>query len=98
MFSYILVLFLIINCIFFIISTDNGYPEPYAFDVPHSIVDVPSKQWVCVADRENGRVTCFDYNGKLIKEIHPTEMSRRMFAVTYSRENGKNIGCLLVVY
>ena len=73
----------------FCILTANGYPEPYAFDVPHSIVDVPNKQWVCVADRENGRVTCFDYNGKLVKEIHPTEMSKRVFAVTYSQENGK---------
>ena len=35
-------------------------PTAYNFRVPHALALVESKNLICVADRENGAVQCFD--------------------------------------
>lgn len=62
--------------------------EPYAFDVPHSVTALEDRGWVCVADRENGRVTCFNYDGGVTQQIHPTPTNNRVYAVSYSQPDG----------
>lgn len=54
------------------------------FNIPHSLVFLPDKREVCVADRENGRIQCFTENGEFVKEIKKEEFSLQVFAITYS--------------
>lgn len=55
------------------------------FQIPHSLVFLPDKQEVCVADRENGRIQCFlAKNGEFVKEIKKEEFGGEVFAITYS--------------
>lgn len=68
----------------------DGYPPVGAFDLPHSLTLLRDLQWLCVADRLNGRVQCFDYNGAFIKQIHLKEFNGVVFGVSYSEADGKN--------
>ncbi|KAM6976281.1 peptidylglycine alpha-amidating monooxygenase isoform 1-T1 [Tautogolabrus adspersus] len=55
------------------------------FRVPHSLVFLPDRQEVCVADRENGRIQCFIADtGEFVKEIKKEEFGGEVFAITYS--------------
>ncbi|XP_028273446.1 peptidyl-glycine alpha-amidating monooxygenase B isoform X1 [Parambassis ranga] len=55
------------------------------FRVPHSLVFLPDKKEVCVADRENGRIQCFiAETGEFVKEIKKEEFGGEVFAITYS--------------
>ncbi|XP_070780965.1 peptidyl-glycine alpha-amidating monooxygenase [Enoplosus armatus] len=55
------------------------------FRIPHSLVFLPDRKEVCVADRENGRVQCFiAETGEFVKEIKKEEFGGEMFAITYS--------------
>lgn len=55
------------------------------FQLPHSLVFLPDKQEVCVADRENGRIQCFiAKTGEFVKEIKKEEFGGEVFAITYS--------------
>uniref|UniRef100_UPI0037E7CFF3 peptidyl-glycine alpha-amidating monooxygenase isoform X1 n=1 Tax=Semicossyphus pulcher TaxID=241346 RepID=UPI0037E7CFF3 len=55
------------------------------FHVPHSLVFLPDRQEVCVADRENGRIQCFiAESGEFVKEIKKEEFGGEVFAITYS--------------
>lgn len=59
------------------------------FRVPHSLVFLPDKKEVCVADRENGRIQCFTTtNGEFVKEIKKEEFGGEVFAITYSPAGG----------
>ncbi|XP_070542218.1 peptidyl-glycine alpha-amidating monooxygenase B-like [Ptychodera flava] len=43
----------------------SGTPEgsePHSFSIPHSLALAEEHQMICVADRENGRIQCFDVN------------------------------------
>ncbi|XP_064620125.1 peptidyl-glycine alpha-amidating monooxygenase-like isoform X3 [Lineus longissimus] len=63
-------------------------PPANAFYIPHSITLVEDKKEVCVADRENGRVQCFDYDGKFLRKLKPKEIGDRLFAISYSPKAG----------
>ncbi|KAM9338178.1 peptidyl-glycine alpha-amidating monooxygenase B [Symphorus nematophorus] len=64
-------------------SSDRRRRVP--FQVPHSLVFLPDKQEVCVADRENGRIQCFiAETGEFVKEIKKEEFGGEVFAITYS--------------
>ncbi|KAM8744151.1 peptidyl-glycine alpha-amidating monooxygenase isoform 1-T3 [Acanthopagrus schlegelii] len=55
------------------------------FRIPHSLVFLPNKQEVCVADRENGRIQCFiAETGEFVKEVKKEEFEGEVFAITYS--------------
>ncbi|XP_054468876.1 peptidyl-glycine alpha-amidating monooxygenase isoform X2 [Anoplopoma fimbria] len=55
------------------------------FRIPHSLVFLPDRQEVCVADRENGRIQCFiAQTGEFVKEIKKEEFGGEVFAITYS--------------
>ena len=43
---------------------------------------------VCVADRENGRVQCFDLDGEFVKTVKPSEFGSRIFSTAYTKANG----------
>ncbi|KAK7895859.1 hypothetical protein WMY93_021184 [Mugilogobius chulae] len=55
------------------------------FRIPHSLVFLPDRREVCVADRENGRIQCFiAETGEFVKEIKKEEFSGQVFAIAYS--------------
>ncbi|KAM7393431.1 hypothetical protein PAMA_008197 [Pampus argenteus] len=55
------------------------------FRIPHSLVFLPDRREVCVADRENGRIQCFiAETGEFVKEIKNEEFGGEVFAITYS--------------
>uniref|UniRef100_A0A3B4Z4W3 Peptidylglycine alpha-amidating monooxygenase n=1 Tax=Seriola lalandi dorsalis TaxID=1841481 RepID=A0A3B4Z4W3_SERLL len=68
-------------------SSDRRRRVP--FQVPHSLVFLPDRREVCVADRENGRIQCFiAETGEFVKEIKKEEFGGEVFAITYSPAGG----------
>lgn len=67
-----------------------GTAEPGSgtFNVPHSMTLAEDKGLLCVADRENGRIQCFDLDGNFQLMIHSPEFGDRIFAVSYCRLHG----------
>lgn len=64
-------------------SSDRRRRVP--FQIPHSLVFLPDRREVCVADRENGRIQCFiAETGEFAKEIKKEEFGGEVFAITYS--------------
>lgn len=59
------------------------------FDIPHSITVSEENDLVCVADRENGRVQCFDLDGNFRHTIKHPEFGTRLFAVEHCPHHGK---------
>ncbi|XP_054860056.1 peptidyl-glycine alpha-amidating monooxygenase isoform X2 [Amphiprion ocellaris] len=59
------------------------------FQIPHSLVFLPDRKEVCVADRENGRIQCFiAETAEFVKEIKKDEFGGEVFAITYSTAGG----------
>lgn len=67
-----------------------GTAEPGSgtFNVPHSMTLAEDKGLLCVADRENGRIQCFDLDGNFQLMIHSPEFGDRIFAVSYCKLHG----------
>uniref|UniRef100_A0A1B6DI40 Peptidylamidoglycolate lyase n=1 Tax=Clastoptera arizonana TaxID=38151 RepID=A0A1B6DI40_9HEMI len=60
-------------------------PPIYNFNVPHALTLVEDKELVCVADRENGRVQCFDWKtGNFSYQIYSNVIGSEVYSVTYS--------------
>ncbi|XP_077988747.1 peptidyl-glycine alpha-amidating monooxygenase-like [Glandiceps talaboti] len=75
--------------------TGKGFPPPGKFNLPHGLALAEDKQQICVADRENGRVQCFQTSdGTFVKEYHPQQFDGRVYAIDYQPING---GLLYVV-
>ncbi|XP_071965319.1 peptidyl-glycine alpha-amidating monooxygenase B-like [Antedon mediterranea] len=56
------------------------------FNIPHSLAIVESRRMICVADRENGRIQCFNtITGDFIHEIEKREFGGQVFAIAYDR-------------
>ena len=70
--------------------TDADFPPEGTFEVPHSLALAEDKGLLCVADRENGRIQCFDLEGRFQKQIHPKEFGPRLFAVSYCPLHGRS--------
>jgi peptidylamidoglycolate lyase len=68
----------------------TGVKSPiYGFSVPHALALAEDKQMLCVADRENGRIQCFNcHSGSFIVQFHSPEMGSRIFSVAYSPAQG----------
>jgi len=57
---------------------------PYQLWIPHALTLAEDKELICVADRENSRVLCFNINNGTFKlEINP-QLFQRLFSVAYS--------------
>jgi len=57
---------------------------PYQLWIPHALTLAEDKKLICVADRENSRVSCFNVNnGTFNFEINP-QLFQRLFSVAYS--------------
>ncbi|XP_048383206.2 peptidyl-glycine alpha-amidating monooxygenase A isoform X4 [Stegostoma tigrinum] len=70
-------------------SSLSGIPKPGQFFIPHSLTFVPILDQLCVADRENGRIQCFvAQSGQFLREIQHPEFGSRLFAVSYTADNG----------
>ncbi|KAM8873148.1 peptidyl-glycine alpha-amidating monooxygenase B isoform 3-T3 [Synchiropus picturatus] len=64
-------------------STDRRRRVP--FSIPHSLAFLPDRNEVCVADRENGRIQCFNAEtGEFVKEIKKEEFGGEVYAISYS--------------
>ena len=78
-------------------------PAAYNFNIPHGLALAEDKNEVfvassiglpllpakvCVADRENGRVQCFDMDGEFVKTVKPPEFGSRIFSTAYTKANG----------
>lgn len=77
----------------------QGHSYPVApqnfFAVPHSLTIADDLNLLCVADRENGRVQCFNCsNGTFHSQFHSPVIGDRLFSVAYLPKDG---GQLLVV-
>ncbi|XP_051540968.1 peptidyl-glycine alpha-amidating monooxygenase B-like [Myxocyprinus asiaticus] len=60
-----------------------------SFQVPHSLVFLPDKRELCVADRENGRIQCFmAETGEFVKEIKKDDFGGEVFAIAYAPFQG----------
>lgn len=68
----------------------TGVKSPvYGFNVPHALALAEDKEMLCVADRENGRILCFNcHNGSFIVQFDSSEMGSRLFSVAYSPAQG----------
>lgn len=68
---------------------------PYQLWIPHALTLAEDKELICVADRENSRVLCFNINnGTFEFEISP-QLFQRTFSAAYSPIAG--IYMLLIV-
>ena len=63
---------------------------PGTFMVPHSLALAEDKGEVCVADRENGRVQCYDVSDKPrhTRVYKIPQWGSRLFALDYSPRDG----------
>ncbi|XP_071109708.1 peptidyl-glycine alpha-amidating monooxygenase B-like isoform X2 [Haliotis cracherodii] len=70
--------------------TDNGDAEAPqgVFNIVHSVTVAEDKKLVCVADRENGRIQCFDLDGNFRFIIKNEQMGPRVFAIEYCPLHG----------
>jgi len=59
---------------------------PYNFNVPHGLALAEDRAEICVADRENGRVQCFNSDtGDFTRTIQPKDFGSRIFSVAYAK-------------
>ena len=65
-------------------SDDQGLPSH--FFVPHSLALHESQNLICVADRENYRVQCFDLNGNFLFETSSAEFGP-IYSVAFAANN-----------
>ncbi|XP_029428524.1 peptidyl-glycine alpha-amidating monooxygenase isoform X3 [Rhinatrema bivittatum] len=66
-------------------ASSSGVAKPGQFRIPHSLTLVPDLAQLYVADRENGRIQCFNSEtGKFLKEIKHKAFGKEVFAVCYA--------------
>uniref|UniRef100_K9J2T3 Putative peptidylglycine alpha-amidating monooxygenase n=1 Tax=Desmodus rotundus TaxID=9430 RepID=K9J2T3_DESRO len=66
-------------------ESSGNNPAPAQFSVPHSLALVPHLDQLCVADRENGRIQCFNTDTKeFVREIKHASFGRNVFAISYT--------------
>jgi DNA-binding beta-propeller fold protein YncE len=66
-------------------SEDEGMPSH--FFVPHSLALHEKQNLICIADRENYRVQCFDLNGNFLHETLLAD-NGPIYSVSFSANNG----------
>ena len=79
------------------ISGTNRELPPYEFAIPHALALAEDKSMLCAADRENGRIQCFNcHNGTFLMQIHSRQMGTRIFSVAYTPAKGMK--CYKILY
>lgn len=59
--------------------------------IPHSLALIESRDIICVADRENARIQCFNVtNGELERQIASPMFGEQLFAISYNSVQGNN--------
>ena len=66
-------------------------PPPGTFNLPHGVAVAEDHKLVFVADRENGRIQCFDLDGIFKYIIKHQEFGPRIYGVDYCPNHGKSI-------
>lgn len=69
-------------------SGSDGFPPPGTFSLPHGLAVAEEKNLLCVADRENARIQCFDLEGNFVKQMHPKQFGKALFALEYCSNHG----------
>ncbi|XP_053422325.1 peptidyl-glycine alpha-amidating monooxygenase isoform X6 [Nycticebus coucang] len=65
-------------------ESSGSNPRPGQLSVPHSLALVPPLGQLCVADREHGRIQCFNTDTKeFVREIKHPSFGRNIFAISY---------------
>ena len=62
--------------------------SPYMLNVPHALAMAHDKNLICVADRENGRVLCYNMDGKIVRVMQPPEFGSTIYSVAYCDKKG----------
>lgn len=62
----------------------------YSLSVPHALVYVDNTKEICVADREHGRIVCYNcYSGSFASQYQFRDVTGgRLFSLTYSPVDG----------
>ncbi|KAK7585861.1 hypothetical protein V9T40_000040 [Parthenolecanium corni] len=65
-------------------------PPPYDFLIPHDLTLMNDRNLVCVSDRENGRIECFQTtNGSFAFDINsPRELGSHLYSASYTSAAG----------
>uniref|UniRef100_A0A6A7G7G2 Peptidyl-glycine alpha-amidating monooxygenase B-like n=1 Tax=Hirondellea gigas TaxID=1518452 RepID=A0A6A7G7G2_9CRUS len=71
-------------------------PAPGIFNVPHSLALAEDKGEVCVADRQNGRIQCYDVSDspQHTRIYKIPSWGSRIYAVAYSPVQGGRVYCV----
>ena len=59
---------------------------PNTFDIPHSLALDEKRRMLYVADRENGRIQCFDTDGNFHKQISSKKFGGLVFAINFNNQ------------
>ena len=60
-----------------------------SFRVPHSLALIEPRDILCVADRENARIQCFDIKtGVLERQLASPVFGEQIFAISYNSVEG----------
>ena len=62
--------------------------SPYMLNVPHALAMAHDKNLICVADRENGRVLCYNMDGKIARIMQPKEFGSTIYSIAYCDAKG----------
>ncbi|GFO44719.1 peptidyl-glycine alpha-amidating monooxygenase [Plakobranchus ocellatus] len=63
-------------------------PPPGTFNLPHGVTVAEDSKLLFVADRENGRIQCFDLDGNFKYIIKHPEFGPRIYGVDYCSQHG----------
>lgn len=81
--------------VFHVLELINRHPSPYQFSVPHALALDDDKGLLYVADREAGRVVCFNSNNaSFVTQISSDLVGSRLFGVALS---SKKDGLIYVI-
>ena len=67
--------------------------SPYRLNVPHALALAHDKGLICVADRENGRVLCYNMDGKIARVMQPPEFGSTIYSIAYCAAKGNYWVC-----
>ncbi|XP_053406046.1 peptidyl-glycine alpha-amidating monooxygenase-like isoform X2 [Mercenaria mercenaria] len=66
----------------------DSFPAPGTFNLPHGVALAEEKGLLCVADRENGRIQCFDLEGNFVRQMHPKTFGQSLYSLEYCPNHG----------
>lgn len=75
------------SCMKLVLAFSMSQRTPYSLTVPHALTLIKENDQVCVADREHGRILCYDTSsGSFSWEFKDVDVTgTRLFSVAYSQ-------------